>query len=557
MKNNILRSLWLGFAKAVSSAAGVLPGQSNGYNWLNAFLSKKNPTAEDLLDMYRDTIYACSNLNAQAVASAPMHLLVTTSKGQSKPRVPTRPISSKMYKHLMSDSVYAKRLAQADNVEEVMEHPMLDLLKRVNEFLDGYTLWELTDLYQEMTGNAYWYIPKDPILKIPTEIWILPSHLVTTTRQSQSSQMVTSYDYSTGQRVIRYRPEDVIPFRFPNLKDPYLDGWSPARAIYESAHLMDKWTAYQSAFFDNMARPDVLISMKEGSDPDSRDRIEKKYNQKFGKDRVGGVLVIDDDVEVTPVQYPPKDIQMLQLHGVSKVDIANAYAVPMSLLDSKDVNRANAEAGHYQHAKLAILPRLKRRDERINRHLCPLYDERLFVMSDNPVPEDIASKLEARKVNLTLDVTTVNEERAEDGRSPVPWGDGPASDRKQPPVAPEGQEDPEDDPTGGKPPKPPKSPKEEDDAQDAKKTLDVLVSYALKEIDRKSAINQLVALGASLKSAVKWTEDVQPDVSDLQCKCCGSAKEHVAKMTEEGGKLEQTLRKFFRGSTSGSSSVTV
>lgn len=57
----------------------------------------------------------------------------------------------------------------------------------------------------------------------------------------------------------------------------------------------------------------------------------------------------------------------------------------------------------------------------------PLFDPsgRLFLRFDDPVKESVELKLRNRAMNLRLGFTTINEERAEEGYPPVPWGDEP------------------------------------------------------------------------------------------------------------------------------------
>ena len=47
-----------------------------------------------------------------------------------------------------------------------MDHPLLTLLAQVNPIHNSFDLWELTTLYQEVHGSAYWFIERD-VLGIP------------------------------------------------------------------------------------------------------------------------------------------------------------------------------------------------------------------------------------------------------------------------------------------------------------------------------------------------------------------------------------------------------
>src|ERR1043166_8149141 len=51
-----------------------------------------------------------------------------------------------------------------------------DAFRQVNPVHNSFDLWELTELSLEVAGCAYWLLDVDPILNVPSAIWILPSH---------------------------------------------------------------------------------------------------------------------------------------------------------------------------------------------------------------------------------------------------------------------------------------------------------------------------------------------------------------------------------------------
>lgn len=110
----------------------------------------------------------------------------------------------------------------------------------------------------------------------------------------------------------------------------------------------------------------------------------------------------------------------------TKEDIANAFHVPLSFLTS-ETNLANLQAAEHQHMAKAIYPRLKRRDEKLNEQLVPLFDPtgRLFLASEDPTPANLDRTMQQTELDLKFGVRTVNEIRNDRGDDPVPWGDVP------------------------------------------------------------------------------------------------------------------------------------
>src|SRR5262249_42899975 len=140
--------------------------------------------------------------------------------------------------------------------------------------------WELTTLYQEVHGSAYWHLTFNS-LGIPAEIWILPSQNVTPRRDPESRNIVDYYQYRTGSAEQRFSPTEIIHFRYPDPRDPYTSGLSPLRACFEQVALLSDYTAMKKAIYDNHAVPSAVISPDEVIGEEERDRLESQWNRKF------------------------------------------------------------------------------------------------------------------------------------------------------------------------------------------------------------------------------------------------------------------------------------
>jgi hypothetical protein len=94
---------------------------------------------------------------------------------------------------------------------------------------------------------------------------------------------------------------------------------------------------------------------------------------------------------------------------------------------SSETNLANLQAAEHQHAAKAITPRLRRRDQKLNEQLIPLYDPtgRLFLASEDPVAINFENSIKEEELYLKYGVVSINEVRASNGLEPVPWGQVP------------------------------------------------------------------------------------------------------------------------------------
>jgi len=365
---------------------------------LPAPLRSSHPTPSELLAELRDTAWTCASINAATCASYAPRLYVRTRPGQAPPRLATR--------------AAPHHSSSAERIEEVTAHPLLDLLRQVNPVHNQFDLLELTTLYQEVIGVAYWLLEFGS-LGIPVAIWPLPAHRVTPTPEG--------YVYRTpqGQQVLP--AERVIAFRYPDPHDPYNGGLSPLRACYEQVRLVREWSQFQRERLENHALPDAIVSPEGMLAEDERARLETLWNHRLRRGGAGRVLIADTALRVQLLQHSLGDLAALADLRTTREQICNAFHVPLAYL-SNETNLANLQAAEQQHLARAIVPRLRRRDEKLNEQLIPLYDPsgRLFLASEDPTPNNRELTLREREMLLKYGVLSAEEMRAMLGLPPRP-----------------------------------------------------------------------------------------------------------------------------------------
>jgi HK97 family phage portal protein len=382
----------------------------------------RQPSPGELLAELKSTAWTCASLNASVCASLPPRLFVTVGPELPRPRCLTRSLDADTAFRLCG--VRGARNG-AGQVEEIVDHPVLTLLHNVNALHNAFDLLELTQLSLEVHGAAFWLLDLDPILRQPRAIWVLPSHLVTPVREPNSSRIVDAYEFR-GQKPQRFAPERIVHFRYPDPRDPYTGGLSPLKACFDQAALVSEFASFKRTVYDNAALPSVLITPDDGLGPEERKRLETQWRQKLQRGGQGGALVADGSMKVNVLSHSMGDLAALADMKASKEDIANAFHVPLPFLTG-DTNLANMQAADHMHKSLAILPRLRRRDEKLNEQLIPHIDPtgRLFFATPDPTPANQSFLLQQEQSDLKLGVRTVNEVRAARGLPSVPWGDAP------------------------------------------------------------------------------------------------------------------------------------
>lgn len=377
-----------------------------------------------LVNANRGYVYICANKNSNTVAQAKLRLYVTLPKGK-KAIVQTRKLSREalFYVKDIGERSNIKSIMQADNIEEVLEHPLINLLRNVNPVRNKFDLWDETELDLELVGNSYWYLINNNF-GVPAEIWrLLPER---TTIIPGAKNFIDGYNYQqpSGEK-ITFKEEEVIHFRFSNPKDLYY-GISPLAAIADAYNIGLDINKYQKTLFKNMGRPEGFLHTEQSLAPGDFERLGKAFQASFGgADKIGLTPAFDKGVKYVPVSNSPRDLHFLQGDERIKSVICNAYGQNLGMYD-KDATRANSEQAEKNYIKQAIIPRLRRLEEKLNEKLTPRYDEHLTFIYDSPIPEDKDFKLKERESNLKTGYSVVNQERMIDGKEPQKdYGDKP------------------------------------------------------------------------------------------------------------------------------------
>ena len=369
----------------------------------------------------RSWIYAAASLNAQAVASQPLRLYVR-SRGAGavklwntrKPGRATLKRFAGETEHNPSRYVMQKAAEFGDDYEVVTEaHPVLTLLDQPNPYQNGYEATMLRVLYQELTGNAYLHPVMDQARQVPTQLWSMPAQYVEIVPGKERFIDAYLYGVSRDQRRI-FAPDEVIHFKRPNPGDLYY-GLGKLEAAWGVANMNAAMKEMDLSFFENKARPDYLLTIKSNASQEEIERLEVQIDDKLrGKGRTGRFLTATADIDLKPMNFPPKD-----LGGREDIveEIAAVFGVPVSMLKANDPNLASATIGFQSWKAISVLPLLRLDEQALNAQLLPLFgiEEDAFLAYDSPVMEDEKFAFEKRRASVAGGILTANEARRLEG----------------------------------------------------------------------------------------------------------------------------------------------
>ena len=305
-------------------------------------------------------------------------------------------------------------------------HQAISLLHYVNPLFTFYDLVEATEIYLELTGEAYWVVFRDEDTGEPYEIWPLRPDWI---RVVPGKELISHYIYSPGGNVnekIELPKENVIPFKYFDPLNPYRGkGSIQAAALPLDIHTFAQ--EWNRNFFFNSAIPNLIFTTEKRIDKRSIERFMNSWQESYGgRNKSNKAAFLGGGFKVDTATMKAKELDFTEQQKMMRDDVLAVFRVPKTILGlTDDVNRANAEATTRAFMQRVITPRMKKFTENLNEFLLPMYKdaEKLFFDFTDPAPEDEEMRLKKYDSGLRLGWLTQNEVRAEEGLDPIAGGD--------------------------------------------------------------------------------------------------------------------------------------
>ena len=244
--------------------------------------------------------------------------------------------------------------------------------------------------------------------KIPAQIWVIPSQFINPKFGETLDKAIEHYVYKRGNKEAIIKPEDIVMFTFPNPHNTFT-GFSSIRGVAEEAYISNQMNEFEKSILENRARVGGVIEETEDIGDADRTRIKEKLKQDHtGPKKAGKRLYLPRGLKYTPDVMTPNEINFVEGRKLIRTICLAALDVPEALVVSESSNRAVAEEASYQHAKNGILPRCRKIEEKINERIMPLYDDKLFVAFDDPVPENRELKLKEEVEHSKSNIRSIN-----------------------------------------------------------------------------------------------------------------------------------------------------
>ena len=416
---------------SVFSTSGSRPSVNDGSAfldpifWGQALLGSREPrTKKEFVAAFKSWVYICVKLNGQSVASIPLRLYVAKKSTTQKLLTSTKTVSKERRKYLYSKANLASFLTKAVEVEEITEHPFLDLMKNVNSWNNQFDFLELTVMFLDLTGECYWWLPSISIggESIPQQVWVIPSQYMNPILGKNLTDPIESYQYKSGNVEAVIPADQIIEIVYPSPHHTFT-GFGCVEGVSTAVYIRSQMDAFEVALFENKGRPGGIFIPKSNISKQDRERLEQQLKDKFsGARKAGKYMITPKDLEYVRDVMTQEEMSYIDGRRLNREEITAAFNVPMAFFDVKAIE-SNVKIGKQLYAENGILPRTRRIEQKINEQLMPRYDKNIFVAFDNPVPQDKAFNLKESTELVKAGIKTIDEDRADRGMEPIEGGD--------------------------------------------------------------------------------------------------------------------------------------
>ena len=266
------------------------------------------------------------------------------------------------------------RVVNANN-EAIDNHPVSLLLARGNDTMSPSTIWDwwvvsmllggegALQIVPDRRGRPLWLWPRRPDL-------VLVHPDITPERIDYPSVAMYTVmpDALAGAQQLQLQPGELIFTKFNHPTNPWR-GLSPVAAIRNSIIIDVYAQAWSKRFLQAGARPDFVVTVPQPLTQSEKDDIQARVLAQYsGPDNWHLPAVLDDGATITPLTFPPVDVQWLEQRGTSRDEVGAIYGVPDEIMGYGKDTYENFGMALTVYWTLTLKPLTAFRDDALTHH---------------------------------------------------------------------------------------------------------------------------------------------------------------------------------------------
>jgi len=396
-------------------SASLIPGESStSYNNQN--------TGRDYELVTRGitgTAYRAATINATVLSGQTLRLFRKTGTGIAK--AGRKVVDKRIVKHATNRgrvksligkaATYANRAG--DEVEEVLDHPVLDLLQNPDPIYTGSMWLHMLFWFKEVSGRAYLYVG-EKVNGVPVSAYILPSQFAWP--MLSDTGFIAGYYYGRNRSdPMRIAAEDVVYLRQHGSPVHPAGGMSWLFSVMAETDMEAAALQAEAQRWLNGGMPGMVFKAAPTTTDAQMRQINAHLNQSTrGVGKAGSILLLRD---TELIQYGTKPHEMQYVEGITTTEkrIYDAAGIPEPIYRLNSANLASATVANAQYMRYTIAPRLATLAGELTELLLPHYGVEpgdMWFCFDDPTQDDqiaLATELRAAEAQ---GIITPNEYRA-------------------------------------------------------------------------------------------------------------------------------------------------
>lgn len=382
-------------------AASLTPGESSGSRFTN-----NTGRDYDLVSRgVTGTAWRAASINATVISGQTLRLYRrgdiregTGEKVSDRQRVKyltgrgaVRPLVGK-------SMVYATRAG--DQIEEVTDHPVLDLLQNPDPVYTGPLWMWMVAWFKEIAGRTYIYLGERNGDGTPNSAYILPSEYAWP--MLDDAGLIAGYYYGRNRSApMRIAPSDVMYLRQHGSPVHPAGGVSWLSSVIPETDMEAAALQAEAARWSNGGMPGMVFKASPQTTDAQMAQINSHLAQSIrGVAKAGNFLLLRD---TTLEQYGTKPHEMQYVEGITTTEkrIYDAAGIPEPIYRLNSANLASATVANAQYMRYTIAPRLAVLASELTELLLPQFGiepGEMWFAHDNPVQDDqiaLAAELRA------------------------------------------------------------------------------------------------------------------------------------------------------------------
>lgn len=225
------------------------------------------------------------------------------------------------------------------SLEPAPEHPLGPLLAKPNPVMTGVQLWEITVLWMQTRGEAFWLLFNDNGELIapgetPSRIWPIPPQEM---KELVKRNDLLAWLRQKGQKRDIVELHQIIQFKFSNPDNPFR-GLSPLSAAAAGISTDMLAISHNRSVLKNGADPGGILT----TDSDfANEEEEKEFLEKFEERHSGTrkrrrVALLTDGVKYIQTGLTMQDMEFMEQRRWDRDEILADMGVPKSIVSVTD-----------------------------------------------------------------------------------------------------------------------------------------------------------------------------------------------------------------------------